>query len=93
MIVWTDEALGDLEEILFYYYSVAGPVTADAVQSGIVSEVEALLTFPERIQPSDRVRGTLELVGSQFPYVFFVQVRDDVIVVLNIVHTKRKFPD
>ena len=93
VIVWTDEALGDLEEILFYYYSVAGPVTADAVQAGIVSEVEALLTFPERIRASDRVPGTRELVVSKFPYVVFVQVRDDAIVVLNIVHTKRKFPD
>ena len=28
-ILWTDEALDDLEEILAYYYAEAGPLTAD----------------------------------------------------------------
>ena len=27
-ILWTDEALDDLEEILIHYYAEAGPLTA-----------------------------------------------------------------
>jgi len=91
-IDWTEEALFDLEEILAYYYLEAGPMTADAVQNRIVSEVAALRTSPERIRASDRVPGTRELVVRRLPYIVFVKVVADGIVVLNVVHTARKFP-
>ncbi|KAI5913714.1 type II toxin-antitoxin system RelE/ParE family toxin [Thauera sp. 2A1] len=91
-IVWTEEALDDLEEILAYYYHQAGPATAAAVQHRIVAEVEALRTFPERIRASDRVPGARELVVRRLPYVVFVKVSADGVVVLNVVHTARKFP-
>lgn len=48
--------------------------------------------YPERIRESDRVPGARELVVTKLPYVVFVQVLEDSIVVLNVVHTKRKFP-
>ncbi|MBN8463213.1 MAG: type II toxin-antitoxin system RelE/ParE family toxin [Dechloromonas sp.] len=91
-IFWTDEALGDIEEILAYYYLEASPRTAAAVERRIIGEIEALPPYPERIRESDRIPGTRELVVSKLPYVVFVQVREDAIVVLNVVHTKRKFP-
>lgn len=56
-ILWTDEALDDLEEILVYYHSEAGPLTAEAVHSRIVAEIEALRVFPERIRASMRIPG------------------------------------
>ena len=46
-IVWTGEALDDLEEILAYYYAEAGPRTAEAVERRIVEQVEGLPPFPE----------------------------------------------
>jgi plasmid stabilization system protein ParE len=91
-IVWAEEALGDLEEILVYYYLEASTRTAAAVERCIIAEIEALQPFPERIRESDRVPGARELVVNKIPYVVFVQIRKDSIVVLNIVHTKRKFP-
>ena len=91
-ILWTDEAIDDLEEILAYYYLEASPRTAAAVERRIVGEIESLPPYPERIRESDRVPGARELVVSKLPYVVFVQVRDDAVVVLNVVHTKRKFP-
>lgn len=91
-ILWTDEALGDLEEILAYYYLEASPRTAAAVERRIIGEIEALPPYPERIRASERIPGARELVVSKLPYVVFVQVREDAIIVLNVVHTKRKFP-
>ena len=41
-ILWTDEALDDLEEILAYYYLEASPRTAAAVERRIIAEVESL---------------------------------------------------
>jgi len=91
-IVWTEEALGDLEEILVYYYLEASPRTAAAVERRIIAEVEALPPFPERIRESDRIPGARELVVNKIPYVVFVQLKEDSIVVLNIVHTRKNFP-
>ena len=92
-ILWTDEALDDLEEILAYYYLEASPRTAAAVERRIIGEVESLPPYPERIRESDRIPGARELVVTKLPYVVFVQVLEDAIIVLNVVHTKRKFPN
>ena len=92
-ILWTDEALDDLEEILAYYYLEASPKTAAAVERRIITEVEALPPYPERIHESDRVHGAREIVVNKLPYNVFLQVTGDEIVVLNVLHTKRKFPN
>lgn len=91
-ILWTDEALDDLEEILAYYYLEVSTKVAEAVERRIVGEIESLPPFPERVRASDRVPGARELVVNKLPYVVFVQLRDDAIVVLNVVHTRKKFP-
>ena len=50
------------------------------------------IPFPERIRKSDRVPDARELVVNKLPYVVFVKVFPDSIVVLNVIHTARKFP-
>jgi plasmid stabilization system protein ParE len=92
-ILWTEEALVDLEAILAYYYQEASPRTAAAVERRIIGEIESLPPFPERIRESTRIPGAHELVVNKLPYLVFVQMLDDAIIVLNIVHTKRKFPN
>ncbi|MBI5910912.1 MAG: type II toxin-antitoxin system RelE/ParE family toxin [Betaproteobacteria bacterium] len=91
-IVWADEALDDLEEIVAYHYAESGPRTAEAVERRIVEQIEGLPPFPERIRKSDRIPGARELVINRLPYIAFVKLRSDEIVVLNVVHTARKFP-
>lgn len=91
-IVWTDEALDDLKEILAYHYAASGPRTAEAVQRRIIDEVEGLPPFPERIRKSDRIPGARELVINRLPYIAFVKLVPDAIVVLDVVHSARKFP-
>ncbi|MBK8121643.1 MAG: type II toxin-antitoxin system RelE/ParE family toxin [Sulfuritalea sp.] len=91
-IVWTGEALDDLEEILACYYAEAGPRTAEAVQRRIVEQVEGLPPFPERIRKSERIPGARELVINRLPCIAFVKLLPDAILVLNVVHTARKFP-
>ena len=91
-LVWTDEALDDLADILVYYLEQAGPATAASVEARIVSQLDALRAFPESIRNSERLPGTRELVIQRLPYIAFVQVLPDRILVLNVVHTARKFP-
>ena len=91
-IVWTDEAIDDLENILAWYHQRSWPATAAAVASRILAQIEGLRNFPERIRASGRVPGARELVVHRLPYVVFVRVLADQIQVLNIVHIARKFP-
>lgn len=92
-VLWTNEALDDLEEILAYYYLEASPRTAAAVERRIISEIESLPPYPERIRESERIPGTRELVVNKLPYIVFVQLIEGAIVILNVVHTKRQFPN
>lgn len=91
-IIWTDEALDDLEETLAYHYVQAGPRIAGSIERRIIEQIEGLPPFPERIRKSDRVPDARELVVNKLPYVVFVKVFPDSIIVLNVVHTARKFP-
>ncbi len=91
-ILWTDEALDDLAEIVAYYYAEASPRTAESVERRIIEQVESLPPFPERIRKSERIPGTRELVVNRLPYIVFVKLTSDAVVVLNVVHTARKFP-
>lgn len=91
-IFWREEALGDLKEILAYYHLNAGPTTAKVVLDRIVCEIVGLQTFPERIRASDRSPGACELVVTRLPYIVFLKVLHDKLVILAVVHTARKFP-
>jgi addiction module RelE/StbE family toxin len=91
-ILWSSEALDDLENILAYYDQETSQRVAEAVEKRIIGEIAALPPYLERIRASDRVPGTRELVVNKLPYIVFVQVRDDALIILNIVHTRKKFP-
>lgn len=91
-ILWTEEALDDLAEIFTHYVTAANPRTAESIERRIVEQIRGLPPFPERIRKSDCVPGTRELVVKRLPYVVFVKLTQDEIIVLNVVHTARKFP-
>ena len=91
-LLWTEEAVDDLAEILAYYAAKVSPRTAAAVERRIIAQVEGLLPFPERIRQSDRIPQARELVVKGLPYVVFLKLTPDAIVVLNVVHGARMFP-
>jgi toxin ParE1/3/4 len=91
-IVWTTEALDDFENILAYYYERVWPATAEAIQARIISQIEGIRDFPERIRNTERIPGARELVINRLPDIAFIQVDAGTIRILNIVHTARKFP-
>lgn len=90
--LWTEEALDDLAEIIAYYYVEAGPRIAELVEQRIIEQVEGLLPFPERIRKSERIPGTHELVVNRLPYIVFMKLTQEELIVLRVVHTARKFP-
>ncbi len=90
-ICWSEEAEQDLENILLYYLEQVGMRVAESVYGRIRNQVGALEKFPERSR-AGRVSGTREYVISQLPYIAVIEVAKDAVIVLNIIHTAKKYP-
>lgn len=88
---WSEDAENDLENIVLYYLEQAGVRVAKSVYARIGMQVESLEQFPERARPG-RVSGTREYIISKLPYIAVVDVVEDTVIVLNIVHMAKKYP-
>jgi plasmid stabilization system protein ParE len=88
---WTDEAEEDLETALIYYFEQAGFELADRIYHLIRAQVGTLKQMPHRCRPG-KVDGTKEYVLHKLPYVAVVHIGEDTVTVLNLIHTKRKYP-
>lgn len=90
-VQWTDEAETDLEHILTYYLDEAGERVARAVYDRMREQIGTLQHFPERCRIG-RVAGTKEYVLSRLPYVAILQIEEQTVYILNVIHTAKKFP-
>ena len=90
-VLWSEQAEIDLETILLYYWEQAGMRVAEAVYTRIRTQVAILETFPERTR-SGRATGTREQVIGRLPYIAIVKVTDEALIILNIIHTAKKYP-
>lgn len=90
-VAWTTQAEQDLEDLLSYYLEEAGLRVASAIYERIKTQVGTLTMFPQRCRPG-RVPGTREYVLHRLPYVAVVQIGENTVSVLNVIHTARKFP-
>jgi toxin ParE1/3/4 len=87
---WTEEAANDLERIADYLVQHT-PGRAPGLVQRIYDAAGSLLTLPYRGRPG-KVEGTRELVLSALPYVLVYVVRQDVIVVVRILHGAQQWP-
>jgi toxin ParE1/3/4 len=87
---WTHEAANDLERIADYLVQNT-PGRAQTLVQRIYDAAGSLLTLPHRGRPG-KVKGTRELVLSALPYVLVYVVREDVVVVLRILHGSQQWP-
>ena len=75
-IVWSPEALGDIDHIWEYYAGVAGRATADKVLREIAKAVSAVEEFPL----AGRSRGEIQLGLRSLaanPHVVFYRINRD----------------
>lgn len=91
LIQWTAEAEQDLEDILAYYLSEAGAHVAQSIYVRIRSAVQSLQQFPERSRIG-RIAGTRECVIARLPFIVVMQAQKEPVLVLNVIHTARKYP-
>jgi toxin ParE1/3/4 len=86
---WSDEAIGDLVEIVSYI-EVRNRSAAQRLHDDIVQTVERLPQMPFLFRPG-RIPGTRELVVRP-NYIVVYKVGEPVIDVLRVLHASRQYP-
>lgn len=92
-IIWSSDALGQLEDIHFYIFFESKSITiADKVVNTIFESTEILKTQPE-IYKLDKQKtsndGTFR-VYAVYDYAISYQVTEDIIYILRVRHNAQK---
>lgn len=90
-LVWTERSRRHLAA-LFEHIAADNPAAARRVVDRIVTLAERLLREHPRGGRPGRVEGTRDLVVTKTPYIIAYLVEDDRIVVLAVLHGKRRWP-
>ncbi len=90
-IRFSKSAVNDLNSIREYIYD-NNKEAAKEVVSYIIEKIETVLAVNPAAGRAGRVLRTRELVISKYPYIVPYQVRDDVVYILRVLHTSRKWP-
>ncbi|WP_271510008.1 type II toxin-antitoxin system RelE/ParE family toxin [Bradyrhizobium sp. CCBAU 11357] len=89
-VVWTREALADLEDIATYYASNASPAVADAIGRRFADVIERVRGAPfssPRVTQRSQVRAVTVV---RYPLRIFYRVSGEVIHIIHIRHTSRR---
>ena len=87
---WTTQAANALEQI-GDYIAQENPQAAHNVVNTIYQRVQQLTDFPG-LGRVGRLEGTRELVIQGLPYFVPYRVRDNMVEILDVIHTSRRFP-
>jgi toxin ParE1/3/4 len=90
-IIWSPQALGDVEAI-FDYLLEENPAVAWATHERLMGHIERLVSHPGLGRPG-RVPGTRELIVSGTPYLVPYRVVGDEVRILRVYHGARQWPD
>ncbi|MFB9270225.1 type II toxin-antitoxin system RelE/ParE family toxin [Bradyrhizobium erythrophlei] len=88
-LVFSRQALADLDEIATYYSVNASPAVAAAIEHRFRSVIDRICKAPEaapRVSGRDTVRVVTVL---RYPFRIFYRVRGDTVDILHIRHTSR----
>ena len=88
---WTNKALDNLDAAV-EYIAADNPTAAKKVAQKIWDSVQLLKAQPGLGRPG-RVIGTRELVINGLPYIVPYMEKDQMIVILRIMHSSIKWPD
>jgi len=84
-IVWTDEAVGQLEAIVTYV-SAFNPAAAERLGKRLIAVADSLVEFPNRGRSIGKQLREMTVVR---PYVLRYRVEDASVIILRIRHAAR----
>ena len=85
-IVWTDEAVSNLESIVDYV-APFNPAAAERLAERLLAVAESLSVFPERGRDAGEGRREMTIV---WPYVLRYRVEGSVVYILRVRHGARR---
>ena len=88
---WLRKALANLNAEADYI-ARDSPAAAGRIEEKITQSIDGLRQRPAMGRPG-RVPGTRELVIPGTPYIVPYRVRNEVVEILRVFHTSRKWPD
>ena len=74
-ILWSPEALNDIDHLWDYYARVAGRATADKIMREIATVVAAIDDFPLAGRTRDEIRAGLRSLAAT-PKIIFYRLKD-----------------
>ncbi len=92
-ILWTTKSEKDFLEIIKYYKEEVSKNFALKFRNMLMKKIKSLENFPNRTRVL-RVKWTREFIINYYPYVVVIKVDDKNknVIILNIIHTSKKFP-
>lgn len=82
LIVWTDDAVGNLEAILTYV-STFNPAAAQRLMERLVAVADSLTDFPNRGRDAGEGRREMTTV---WPYILRYRVEGDRVIIMRVRH-------
>ena len=89
-VEFSQKAFKDLESIKEYIYE-NNEVAAQKVVSYIIERIETVIAGNPSVGRAGRVLGTRELVLTKYPYLIPYFVKNNVVYIIRILHTSRKW--
>lgn len=88
-VLWTDEALRDLDEIVDYVL-VHYPQVASAVDRRIRAAITRIARWPNSARRSSRRPEVRVVPLGRYPYKIFYRVTPDAVEILHVHHSARQ---
>ncbi|MDR2884376.1 MAG: type II toxin-antitoxin system RelE/ParE family toxin [Deferribacteraceae bacterium] len=91
LVIWSDDAYNDLNEILDYFGSICEEALGRRIVQNLFNATNILAEFPESGRLG-RINGTRELINKTFPYItVYTITSNNKVDVLGVIHTSRQF--
>ncbi|MGC2809863.1 MAG: type II toxin-antitoxin system RelE/ParE family toxin [Bradyrhizobium sp.] len=89
-LVYSRQALADLDSIATYYVTNATPAVADAVERRLKDVIDRICRSPEAAPRVAQRSGIRVATVVRYPFRIFYRLHGDTVDILHIRHTSRR---
>jgi toxin ParE1/3/4 len=82
-VMWSSDALSDLESLWTYYLQAAGPDTAEKIVREIYEVTDVLAEHPQAGRMRNEIRHGLRSLATA-PHVIFYRIKNDIPEIIRI---------